>query len=268
MGLPVVDGVGTDAENDSGHARVDVDAAPAKRRRISSSERLAVRFFKELEALLGCLTPDVLRALRPAEVAIFLGSNPLRPKEIFSFTLHDEFAASYHPHDDPTTVKDDAQRKIIGNAARRVIRECLPAVAACPPPASSSLKVFLMMRVPSRGGGGGGKKGGGAEVVIPEPPPGFIPKRGFVPLLRQTKVRVDYNVVVKRDRGSGGGGSDGSGSGSNTRVQGGGKVESEYVDGGRIEGAGESDEVSCIAKESVWYQCSASVKGLKGAGAL
>ena len=70
-----------------------------KRKRMSSSERLAVRFFKDLDVLLGSLTPDVLRALRPTEVAIFLGSTPLRPKEVFTFALDDAFSSSYHTHD-------------------------------------------------------------------------------------------------------------------------------------------------------------------------
>ena len=270
MGLQVVDTVGTDAENNTGDAYADVDAVPAKRRRISSSERLAVRFFKELEALLGCLTPETLRLLRPTEVAVFLGSNPLRPKEIFSFALHDDFSDSYHPHD-PTA---NETQKVIGNAARRVIRECLPAVASCAPPTSSSMKVFIMVKVPSGSLSGGTKTNGGE---IPQPPPGFIPKRGFVPSLRQTKVKVDFNVVVKRDNGGVGGsaqlcGDCGGGSGKNdagvNRLRGGGKIQESGDGQGEDAGATrerEADLESRVVIESIWYQCSASVKGLKGA---
>ena len=105
MGLP--DG-GTNANaatgtGESGEAAATATATATttttKRKRMSSSERLAVRFFKDLDALLGSLTPDVLRALCPTEIAIFLGSTPLRPKEVFTFALDDAFSASYHPHD-------------------------------------------------------------------------------------------------------------------------------------------------------------------------
>lgn len=246
MGLPVAEE--SDASDDIGGAHGEVAAAPMKRRRMSSSERLAVRFFKELEALLGCLTPDLLRALHPTEVAVFLGSTPLRPKEIFSFTLDEAFSASYQPQDSTTDVKH--AEKLIGNAARRLIRDCLPSVASCPP-SSAAMKVFLMVKAPAGGAGEGGS--GGAEWGVAEPPVGFLPKRGFVPLLRQTKVKVDFTVLVKRD-GGGSGDSEGSG----------GSGDSGDARATTEEAAADDDP---LTRESLWYQCTSSVKGLKGAGA-
>jgi hypothetical protein len=260
MGLPVVEEVGGDRGGDMGEA-----AAPAKRKRMSSSERSAVKFFKELEPLLQCLTPELLRALHPTEVAVFLGSTPLRPKEIFSFAL-DEFAAAYEPHRAGSSAD-----KVIDNAARRLVRECLPSVSSCPP-ASSAMKVFLMVRAPAGGGGGGGGGGGeggggGGEVV--EPPVGFLPKRGFVPLLRQTKVKVDFAVLVKRDGGSGGSGGGGSGGGGSGGSGGSGSGGSGEGEGGGARAAAEEAVAvnDSVPEESMWYQCTASVKGLKGAGA-
>ena len=45
--------------------------------------------FKDLEALLGGLTPELLRSVKPTTVSLFLGTSPLRPKEIFTFVLSD-----------------------------------------------------------------------------------------------------------------------------------------------------------------------------------
>jgi hypothetical protein len=108
--------------------------------------------------------------------------------------------------------------KTMDNAARRVIRECLPAVAGCPP-AATPMKVFLLVKVPTLETVGGETEG-------------FLPKRGFAPLLRQTKVAVDFVMKVKR------------------------------ADGGVGEGLGGTED----PPEHMWFQCDQAMKGLKGPG--
>ena len=49
-----------------------------KRKRVTSVERAAVKLFREMDAALGCLTPEMLRAFEPSRVALFLGSTPAR----------------------------------------------------------------------------------------------------------------------------------------------------------------------------------------------
>jgi hypothetical protein len=108
--------------------------------------------------------------------------------------------------------------KTMDNAARRVIRECLPAVAGCPP-AATPMKVFLLVKVPTLETVGGETEG-------------FLPKRGFAPLLRQTKVAVDFVMKVKR------------------------------ADGGVGEGLGGTED----PPEHMWFQCDQAMKGVKGPG--
>ena len=72
----------------------------AKRKRVTSVERAAVKLFREMDAALGCLTPEMLRAFEPSRVALFLGSTPARPKEMFVFSLADVNArGGYARHD-------------------------------------------------------------------------------------------------------------------------------------------------------------------------
>lgn len=235
---------------------VDRDLAPlAKRKRMSSSERQAVKFFRELETLLGCLTPELLRTLRPTKIALFLGTTPLRPKEIFSFSL-DRIPTSYEPHH-----PEPAMEKVVDNAGRRLIRECIPIVASCAP-ASAPLKAFLMIK--AKGG-----EGEECQGVIPsaECLKCFLPKRDFVPLVRQTKVDIEFILLVK-----GAGVERNGGSGENGECSGHCEISG---DRGECEKEGELGELPVHGveadhrlppEESLWYQCTASVKGLRGAG--
>ena len=102
----------------------------------------------------------------------------MRPKEMYTFVLSDA-SSSYAPYE-PAPVTE----RMMDNAARRVIRECLPAVAGCPP-AAAPMKVFVLVKVPTPETGGGEAEG-------------FLPKRGFAPLLRQTKIAADFVMKVKR----------------------------------------------------------------------
>ena len=77
---------------------------------------------------MGCLTPDLLRRVQPTTVALFLGTSPLRPKEIFSFVLTD-LEGEYPPQGTGAGAE-----KLVANAARRCIRQCLPVVASSTPP--------------------------------------------------------------------------------------------------------------------------------------
>ena len=121
-------------------------------------------------------------------------------------------SSSYAPYE-PAPVTE----RMMDNAARRVIRECLPAVAGCPP-AAAPMKVFVLVKVPTPETGGGKAEG-------------FLPKRGFAPLLRQTKIAADFVMKVKRAE--------------DDMVQGGGVVQ---------------------GLPGMWYQCMSSVKGVKGPG--
>ena len=182
-----------------------------KRKRATSGERRFLKLFKELEAMLSRVTPQMLQETRATELALLLGSTPLRPKEMYTFVLSDA-SSSYAPYE-PAPVTE----RMMDNAARRVIRECLPAVAGCPS-AAAPMKVFVLVKVPTPETGGGEAEG-------------FLPKRGFAPLLRQTKIAADFVMKVKRAEGD--------------VVQGGGVVQ---------------------GLPGMWYQCVSSVKGVKGPG--
>jgi|AntAceMinimDraft_12_1070368.scaffolds.fasta_scaffold119631_1 hypothetical protein len=81
LGLPATEEVGADSRVEvQGADGARAAPAPAARPRATSRERLAVKFFRELDALLGCLTPELLQTLRPTEVALFFGSSSLRPR--------------------------------------------------------------------------------------------------------------------------------------------------------------------------------------------
>ena len=153
----------------------------AKRKRVTSVERAAVKLFREMDAALGCLTPEMLRAFEPSRVALFLGSTPARPKEMFVFSLADVNArGGYARHD-----RDESPEatRALGNAGRRVVRECLPAVSQCAP-ASAVGKAFVMVRAR-------GEAEDGSTAACPV---GFLPKRGLERgglEGKNTKVRVD-----------------------------------------------------------------------------
>eukprot|EP00740_Mantoniella_antarctica_P001508 CAMPEP_0181360884 /NCGR_PEP_ID=MMETSP1106-20121128/6948_1 /TAXON_ID=81844 /ORGANISM="Mantoniella antarctica, Strain SL-175" /LENGTH=209 /DNA_ID=CAMNT_0023474275 /DNA_START=78 /DNA_END=704 /DNA_ORIENTATION=+ len=144
LGLPATEEVGADSRVEvQGAEGARAAPAPAARPRATSRERLAVKFFRELDALLGCLTPELLQTLRPTEVALFFGSSSLRPREIFSFAL-EQLPAPYATH-----CSVPSAERVVANAARRVIRECIPTVASCPP-AASAMTAFLMVKAPCR----------------------------------------------------------------------------------------------------------------------
>ena len=114
----------------------------AKRKRVTSVERAAVKLFREMDAALGCLTPEMLRAFEPSRVALFLGSTPARPKEMFVFSLADVNArGGYARHD-----RDESPEatRALGNAGRRVVRGAY-AVSQCAP-ASAVGKAFVIAR--------------------------------------------------------------------------------------------------------------------------
>ena len=184
----------------------------SKRKRATSGERRSLKLFKELEAMLARVTAKMLRETRATELAILLGSTPLRPKEMYTFVVSDA-SSCYASYEHTSGIE-----KTMDNAARRVIRECLPAVAGCPP-AATPMKVFLLVKVPTLETVGGETEG-------------FLPKRGFAPLLRQTKVAVDFVMKVKR------------------------------ADGGVGEGLGGTEE----PPEHMWFQCDQAMKGMKGPG--
>jgi hypothetical protein len=115
----------------------------AKRKRVTSVERAALKLFREMDAALGCLTPEMLRAFEPSRVALFLGSTPARPKEMFVFSLAELYARGGYASQDRE--ESPEARRALGNAGRRVVRECLPAVSRCSP-ASAVGKAFVMVR--------------------------------------------------------------------------------------------------------------------------
>lgn len=162
----------------------------AKRKRVTSVERAAVKLFREMDAALGCLTPEMLRAFEPSRVALFLGSTPARPKEMFVFSLAELNAAGGYANQDRE--ESPEARRALGNAGRRVVRECLPAVSRCSP-ASAVGKAFVMVRAR-------GEAEDGSSAAAPV---GFLPKRGLErggPEGKNTKVRVDL-TVTPRPRG-------------------------------------------------------------------
>jgi hypothetical protein len=205
-------------------------AAPGvKRKRVSSADRAAARLFREIEATLGCLTASTLRRARPDDVILFLGATPLRPKEMFTFDLR-ALAEKYAAADAPGAART------ADNAARRAIRECLPAVSACPP-AASAMKAFVLLR--ARRADGAGREDADATV-----PAGFLPKRGFKPSTRQTRVSVSLEVRERTPGGVTGGARDG-----------------DVSDGSRdANAAGDGDGDG----DWLWYQCATTVKGVKG----
>ena len=198
----------------------------AKRKRVTSVERAAVKLFREMDAALGCLTPEMLRAFEPSRVALFLGSTPARPKEMFVFSLADVNArGGYARHD---REESPETTRALGNAGRRVVRECLPAVSQCAP-ASAVGKAFVMVRAR-------GEAQDGSTAACPV---GFLPKRDLERgglEGKNTKVRVDL-TVTPRPKGGDESGARGA------------------LEGGERDGSDGSSEI--------WYQCGTAVKGLK-----
>ena len=184
-----------------------------KRKRVTSVERAATKLFREIESMVGCLTPELLEAHRPERVALFLGSTPNRPKEMFVFELNSVQRNGYTPW-----VQTPEATRVVGNAGRRLVRECLPAVAQCPPGATT--KAFLMFKAKSTTHDGTTK----------QPSNGFLPKRGFEPNTKHTKVSAEFDVGVKGDD-----------------------------DVGTVNAPSEKNSDS----ESIWFQCQTAVKGLK-----
>ena len=127
--------------------------------------------------MLAALTPRALEAFDVTEVAVFLGSTPLRPREIHAFKLETVRGR----YDAPTT-RTDGWDKALSNAGRKAVRECLPTLAGLPA-CDAVTRAFLMIR---------GK-------AMDEPPEGFLPKRGFKPLTRSTKVRAEFDFRRKDD---------------------------------------------------------------------
>ena len=209
-----------------------------KRKRVSSADRAAARLFREIEATLGCLTASTLRRARPDDVILFLGATPLRPKETFTFDLRalaEKYAAD-------AAADAPGAARTADNAARRAIRECLPAVSACPP-ATSAMKAFVLLR--ARHADGAGREDADATV-----PAGFLPKRGFKPSTRQTKVSVSLEVRERTPGGVTGGARDG-----------------EVSDGSHdanTAGDGNGDGDGDGGGDWLWYQCATTVKGVKG----
>ena len=116
----------------------------------------------------------------------------------------------------------------MGNAGRRVVRECLPAVSQCAP-ASAVGKAFVMVRAR-------GEAEDGSTAACPV---GFLPKRGLERgglEGKNTKVRVDL-IVTPRPKG-----------GDESRAGG------VFEDGERVGPDGSSE---------IWYQCGTAVKGVK-----
>lgn len=213
------EGLGLPSQPEANSVSPDLNVG-GKRKRVTSRERAATKLFKEVEKLLGCLTPELLRSSRPTEVALFLGSTPNRPKEIFVFSLVRVQKNGYQPW-----IQSLDAEKRLGNSGRRLVRECLPAVASAP--IGVTTKAFLMMKA-----GvclNGGTANDGTNDGTDPPPPGFLPKRGFEPNVKHTKVWCDFCIAPKDD---------------------------DARDSATSPDAGDE-------RERIWYQCTAAVKGLK-----
>ena len=226
-----------------------------KRKRVSSADRAAARLFREIEATLGCLTAATLRRARPDDVILFLGATPLRPKEIFTFDLRalaEKYAAN-------AAADAPGAARTADNAARRAIRECLPAVSASPP-ATSAMKAFVFLRARQAPGEGARADEAGCGNVDATVPAGFLPKRGFKPSTRQTRVSVLLEVRARTPGGVTGDAGDGE-------VSDGSRDANAAGDGagdGNREGAGDGDGDEDKDGDWLWYQCATTVKGVKG----
>lgn len=198
----------------------------AKRKRVTSVERAAVKLLREMDEALGCLTPEMLRTFEPSRVALFLGSTPARPKEMFVFSLADVNTRGGYARND--WERGAEATRALGSAGRQVVRECLPAVSQCAP-ASAVGKAFLMVRAR-------GEAEDGSTAACPV---GFLPKRDLERgglEGKNTKVRVDLTVTPRPKGGN----------------------ES------CAEGVFEEDErKGPDGSSEIWYQCSTAVKGLK-----
>jgi hypothetical protein len=214
--------------------------AGRKRKRVTSAERAAAKLFRDLDAMLACLTAEALRGAAATEVALLLGATPVRPKEMFVFDLARVVPSLRAPRGPTPAAGADAERTKDA-AGRRAIRECLPAVAACAP-AAGATKAFLLLR--------------GAAAVRASPA-GFLPKRGFAPVTRRTRVLAEFSMRPK-DPLAGPGDADAGG-----RAAGAGDDRpGEDGRGEGLDGGGGDDD-----DDRLWYQCATTIKGVRGAGA-
>ena len=109
-------------------------------------------------------------------------------------------------------------------------------------PAAGATKAFLLLR--------------GAAAVRASPA-GFLPKRGFAPVTRRTRVLAEFSMRPK-DPLAGPGDAD---AGGRAAWAGDDRPGEDGRGEGLDAGAGDDDD------DRLWYQCATTIKGVRGAGA-